>query len=336
MAQPLLVSSHAVLPPQLQAFDGWPVFVAGTASRNSFWSKPMNIINLKIGTRLILGFGAMAVIALLLGLLAVFGIHALGSDIENVGENRIPALQALAQLNYQRMTIRAQTQAVFMHEAEADIKAGLQSIQKERQKSWQQVDRWWEALLKIPRTSEKGRALQQQLNEQYKAWRTIYAELDGLIERLIATNDPDQKHALYVEYRQMVGRIVPISDAMGQTFDAITENNTVRTNEMVAESHVTATRLEVLSIAAMAGGIILSVLLTWLLTRVIRRPIGGEPAEMAALTAQIARGDLTVQFANTGKETGIYAAMRDMAAQLKDMVGKVTQSTDTVNSTAAE
>ncbi|MCP5159780.1 MAG: bacteriohemerythrin [Gammaproteobacteria bacterium] len=84
------------------------------------------------------------------------------------------------------------------------------------------------------------------------------------------------------------------------------------------------------------GAVLAGILLAWLLVRVIRRPIGGEPAEMAALTAQIAHGDLTAQFANTGKETGIYAAMRDMAVQLREMVSQVTAATDQVSSAAGQ
>jgi len=85
-----------------------------------------------------------------------------------------------------------------------------------------------------------------------------------------------------------------------------------------------------------AGAILAGILLAWLLVRLIRRPIGGEPAEMAAITEKIAGGDLTVRFTDTGQETGIYAAMRDMTGQLQDMVGKVTQATDQVSSAAAE
>ena len=92
------------------------------------------------------------------------------------------------------MTIRAQSQAVFAHETQAEAGAGLRGIQEERRKSWQQVDRWWEALLKIPRTSEQGRALQQHLDGQYKAWRATYVELDNLTEPLLSAN-PDQKRA---------------------------------------------------------------------------------------------------------------------------------------------
>jgi methyl-accepting chemotaxis protein len=85
-----------------------------------------------------------------------------------------------------------------------------------------------------------------------------------------------------------------------------------------------------------AGAILAGILLAWLLVRIIRRPIGGEPMEMAAITEKIAGGDLTVRFANTGQETGIYAAMREMTGQLQDMVGKVTQATDQVSSAAAQ
>ena len=89
------------------------------------------------------------------------------------------------------------------------------------------------------------------------------------------------------------------------------------------------------------SGVVLSIVvllssITYLIIRSLMRPIGGEPAEIAALTGQIAAGDLTVHFTNTGKETGIYATMRDMATQLRKMVTQVTESTLQVSSTATQ
>jgi methyl-accepting chemotaxis protein len=66
------------------------------------------------------------------------------------------------------------------------------------------------------------------------------------------------------------------------------------------------------------------------------RPLGGEPVEMAAITQQIAQGDLRVQFDDTGQKTGIYAAMRDMTVNLQDIIRHVMQSVAQVNSAAAE
>ena len=58
----------------------------------------------------------------------------------------------------------------------------------------------------------------------------------------------------------------------------------------------------------------------------VERQVGGEPGHMADVTRQIADGDLTISLKNTGKETGIYAAMRDMTERLKLMLEKITLS----------
>ena len=99
--------------------------------------------------------------------------------------------------------------------------------------------------------------------------------------------------------------------------------------------HQATLALEVVS-GLSAIAVLLGISLAFLLTRMIQRPIGGEPANIAALTGQIATGDLTVRFTDTGKETGIYAAMRDMTRQLREMVSQVTQATNQVSSAAAE
>ncbi|MDG4606623.1 MAG: CHASE3 domain-containing protein, partial [Candidatus Contendobacter sp.] len=88
--------------------------------------------------------------------------------------------------------------------------------------------------------------------------------------------------------------------------------------------------------SAILVAIVLSLGVGLYMVRRIFSQVGGEPATIAVLTQQIAQGDLTVRFTDTGKETGIYAAMRDMATQLKDMVSQVTQSTGQVSSAAAE
>ena len=298
----------------------------------------MKVTNIKIGARLTIGFGAMAMIALLLGGLAVFGIRALSADMENVGGNRVPSLLALGQLNRLRMAIRAQTMAVFSQETQAEAEKGLRAIQDERRKTWPKVDQAWEVLLKIPRTSEKGRALQQQLQDEYKAWRTAYVELDNLIEQLVgAATDPGRKQALYADYRRMVGQMVPISDRMGATFDAITDNNSARTIAMAEKSLVLGARLNLWAITATGVGVVLAALFGWLITRSVTVPLrrGGE------ILGVLAKGDMSREVpadltARRDEVGDLARAMNAMATQLKNMVGQVTQATSQVSSAAAE
>ena len=297
----------------------------------------MSAMNLTMGRRLGLGFSALAIIGLFLGGLAMYGVSTLATSLENIGSNRVPALLALADLNRERMTIRAQTLAVFSHETQTDATAGFRSIQQERAKSWQKVELAWAALVKIPRTSERGRALQEQLQGQYQAWRAVYVKLDSLIDRLTRAADAEQKGALYQEYRELVRQMVPISDGMGQTFDALTENNSKRTSTMIEADRAMSARLTGWAIAATVGGLFMALILGGFITRSVTGPL----RQGSEILSDIASGDMTHQVPDElsvrGDEIGDLArAMREMVKQLREIVSQVTQSTNQVSSAAAE
>ena len=59
----------------------------------------MNMTHLKIGTRLTIGFGVIAGIALALGLVGYYGIVASDKAIEEIGGVRLPSVQALLTLS---------------------------------------------------------------------------------------------------------------------------------------------------------------------------------------------------------------------------------------------
>jgi len=67
-------------------------------------------------------------------------------------------------------------------------------------------------------------------------------------------------------------------------------------------------------------GIILAIVLSWRITLSILRPVGGEPKDIEVLTHKVAEGDLSIKFKDSGKETGIYLAMRLMVEKLKLMI----------------
>lgn len=129
-------------------------------------------------------------------------------------------------------------------------------------------------------------------------------------------------------------------DRIGPKVAHITEEikTSYRTDQETLGSKVAYTNA--LAVNIMTGlsiaAVVLGMVLAWLIARLIQRPIGGEPTEIALITGQIAAGDLTVHFTDTGKETGIYAAMREMTRQLREMVSQVTQATDQVSAAAAE
>ncbi|MFO1423167.1 MAG: methyl-accepting chemotaxis protein [Candidatus Competibacteraceae bacterium] len=295
----------------------------------------MNIKNLSIGKRLGIGFGIMAVIALLLGLLAMVGIRNLSSDLEVIGGNRIPALQALAELNRQRMAVRSQTFLALSYQTQDDIKDEMRRVQDERRQSWKAVDKAWEQLLSVPRTSQKGRALQEQLKGEYQAWRTAYVELDTLMTRIAATADPNQRAPLYAEFRRVISSVVPISDRMGQTFDEMTENNTENTNELIAEDRAAATRLQIWSLIAVVVGVGFAILAGWLIARGVTRPV----TRMVNTVTQIATTrDLTLAVpVESRDEIGrMSEAFNQMMQVIRNAFGVVSSTATTVDTSANE
>ena len=96
-------------------------------------------------------------------------------------------------------------------------------------------------------------------------------------------------------------------------------------------SESTITTVITISLIVLISGLFLS----WYIARVIREPIGGEPKEIERLARQIAKGDLTMEFTQTGNETGIYGAMQEMVKTLKQMLGQIAQSSQQMNTSAA-
>ncbi len=161
--------------------------------------------------------------------------------------------------------------------------------------------------------------------EQFNKDRSAYLALVPTLNQIVTQSETLTQDAAF--------RIGPeITKIIEEVVAFYEKNQNVLGPQVQRTNEIAVTVVTGFSIAAVLMGFALA----WLLVRMIRRPIGGEPAEMAAMTRQIAQGDLTVRFSETGQETGVYAAMRDMATQLREMVSKVTQATAQVSSAAAE
>ncbi|PML80139.1 methyl-accepting chemotaxis protein [Enterovibrio norvegicus] len=82
---------------------------------------------------------------------------------------------------------------------------------------------------------------------------------------------------------------------------------------------------------ASAIAIIVGIILSIMVAKAIRMPIGGEPRNIENMARNIAQGDLTQDFSNKKNATGIYAAMGDMSTNLRDIVTQLRTSLNTLS-----
>ncbi|WP_045222033.1 MCP four helix bundle domain-containing protein, partial [Desulfonatronum thioautotrophicum] len=274
--------------------------------------------NIRIGVKLVGGFVIVALITLILGILGWYGIDKLSDDMEYIGTNRIPDLQALAVLNTQRMVIRAQTLDVLVQENDPNLTSEMQRIMAERRQSWNLVDEAWHTFSSIPRHTDRGRDILRRLEAEYTAWRNIYVDLDTIIEQLSRTTDPAAQGEFFTRYRETISVMVPISDRMGALFDEITLNNITNTTRQVEENLETGLFLETLIVIALVVAVLLSLVLGIILTRAITGPV----SKGVRFSEDLAEGDLDARLDVDQKdEIGVLGkAMQEMQGKLREIV----------------
>ncbi|AZQ11380.1 HAMP domain-containing methyl-accepting chemotaxis protein [Shewanella khirikhana] len=96
------------------------------------------------------------------------------------------------------------------------------------------------------------------------------------------------------------------------------------------ESEAAINTVIVVSIAAL----LLAIWLAITVVRAIRRPVGGEPREMASIAREIAAGNLGQNFQTQGS-TGIYAAMAEMNDNLRRIVSELTEASRTLGESSS-
>jgi methyl-accepting chemotaxis protein len=73
----------------------------------------------------------------------------------------------------------------------------------------------------------------------------------------------------------------------------------------------------------------------YFLPKVIREPIGGEPREIANIAEIISKGDLSQTFAGRENATGIYRSIARMNKSLRELIGAIVASGNSIADSAA-
>jgi methyl-accepting chemotaxis protein len=153
---------------------------------------------------------------IVIGLIAFNSARTWSNDMHQIGEERVPALLSLGNINTERMSIRAQTLEVLILDSSKNIKDELLKITNERINSWKKIDENWKTFMAIPRNTEAGIQAANKIDSAYKSWRNIYSTIDELIAKIISNEDLSIQENLLNEYKIAVNKMVPISNELGK------------------------------------------------------------------------------------------------------------------------
>ena len=284
------------------------------------------IERVSVGARLACGFGLLLVFVLLVGTAGIGGMHRLAQTINDIvvfnnaklalaqSQARAVGEQEKSLLRLVLATDAQQTQTIlaaikFQEGQYAESKAGLAEILG----------------LSKPTQLEIDITAKVQAHEK----RNVPVVAQAL--QLIAADDTEGASKL------VQGELAP---AMGKWVLDLDE--LVSIEQRLSDAAATAGEKEYrllrsISLAGVALALTLGLAAALVISRGLRRELGGEPREAARVAREIASGNLALGFSlRKGDDTSLMAALSGTIGQLSGVIRSINQAADTINGAAVD
>lgn len=293
--------------------------------------------NLRISRKLALGFGAITVIAFLLGAAGVAGISRLSGDLKYVGQDRIPDIMAISRLNYLEMFIRAESLEGLRTEGRHYEGANIGFILAQRKQAWEEVDEAWKIVSNSKRLSKRGAQLLEILRGQFEIWRKYQLQLDTILENLDEATSENARGEYFQSYSELMEVIMPVSDVMGSTLEDLLKNIKEETTDIVEENLEKAFFLEQLYVLILGAGVIAAILLTITISRSINKPLEIGVKLLTRIREGDLAGEVPQDLLSRKDEAGLLAgAVNDLSEGLRAQISGIGEVTSELTSAAAQ
>src|SRR6185295_5398448 len=274
----------------------------------------MKLVNLKVATRLALGFAVVVIGALLLGASGWYGIHRQSQVITTVIDRDVQFLRAIT-------SIRARVQLLRRYEKDMLLNVKNAAKVTEYRGKWNESRKRMDELLvnarAVAATPEESKRL-----EQFTANVARYTAAMAQIEEHLASGfivSSEQGNQKVDEFRQVIR---DTEDLTQELFEGA--NKRIEGSKPVLAA---AERDVMLALAVvMLAVLVLAALAAILITRSITGPV----QEAVRVAEALAKGDLTQKVeARSNDELGrLMLALRGTVGQLASIVGRIKETSD--------
>ncbi|MBA0168451.1 methyl-accepting chemotaxis protein [Pectobacterium sp. CFBP8739] len=283
----------------------------------------MNLIkNSSLGKMLGTGFTLVIAIGFLVAVFGRIQLDKLGENIQLLSQFRITNLMMMKEFKDNVNTNAIAIRNLTMLE-------DSRKIQEEKTHIEEMVARNNALLAKI-----RDRAIDQHSQELIAALDRVRPTYNDSIANAIA---------LAMAHRNKEAQDLLLTDVQakqGIVFNSL--NEMVGWQEKITvdaanQSLKNATSAGTLMVITALLAVVLGAMISWWITRAIKRQLGGEPAYTLEVTRQVAQGNLAVAIElRDGDTTSVLAAMEDMRQNLSNLVGQVHQSSESIATGATQ
>jgi len=279
--------------------------------------------SLKVSTRLIGLLGVLAALLLAIGGLGLYGISASNDALKTVYEDRTVPTGQLGKIETLILRNQLSLNAALANPTADNIRERTASIDA----NVAIVTKLWDAYMQTYLTPEE-KTLATNFTNDRKAFTS-----GGLLPAVAALRGNDLKEA----QRLAKDKVEPLFVALERGAEALINLQVDVARKEYEAAVVRYETIRIVSIGAVAFGVLFASALGFIFIRTIGRQLGAEPGEAAALAQSVAAGNLSVRIdLKPGDDSSLMAHLKAMQASLAKVVGHVRENADSVASASAQ
>ncbi|WP_290428836.1 methyl-accepting chemotaxis protein [Roseateles amylovorans] len=274
----------------------------------------MKVSDLRVGVRISLGFAAVLLATVIVGLVAISRLNVIQGNVTVMATNWVPSINAINVLRGQLNDLRRAEMSMCLQEVILEVEKEQDRIKRIRGTLLPESIKQYDGLVSLP--------------QERTAWTDAQAQLSAFLaiqDRLIAFRKAGERGNYLTTVTTESG--VQFLKLMA-SIDTLVKINTEGAQQSFVESEktystVVTTMAALIAVALAAGGA-----LAWFLTTSTVRPL----TQMVAVARRVAEGNLTVEVdTSRGDELGQLAkALSEMKDALNRSLSAVRSSAESI------
>ena len=284
---------------------------------------------LSLKTRLTVAFSATVLVTVIVGISVFFTLQSISDHLWQISENRLPSVESLLVIRHGQAAINAGENALI-----SDIITPAQrKEQYDRiENAKKRIEESWKIYEPLPQSFKES--------ELWKEFVPAWNEFVKMHEQYMVIANEFEKDPSNINRDKLqhfvLETITPSYDKAKEILAKLVDENMKIAGEEKIAIEQESSRSKNILITMILIGIVIAIAFGIYVTRSVMADVGGEPAEVYAITREIANGNLMVQFDANRKLQGIYGAMYNMNEKLKAVVASVVHAAENIASAGQE
>jgi methyl-accepting chemotaxis protein len=279
--------------------------------------------NLKIGSRLMIGFTLMILVSACLGGIGYRSIAVINENLQDIFNLRLPSIDFLIEADRDLQQLLVAERSMIFTPAQSDTFKGLLKDYEENLK--QSGERWnkYKALASTP----EEKAVFSKHDQAREVWKSVSRRV---VDACLADTPEGRKEATDLS----LGEAARKFEAMRDCLDQLTEINLKIAEKAHRHAVETYENARFILLSMVAGGLILGIFLAWIIgggvSKTLRRIIQG----LTAASDQVAEGSSQVASSSQHLAEGASeqaASIEETSSSLEEMSSMTKQNAENSN-----